>query len=81
MHLRFMVRRMRIPRRPPKECHAMTDDYPIYCSAQTYRATRFEPAEHCETEVETEGDLCADHDAEDRSDADYENYLESLRKE
>lgn len=53
----------------------------IYCSAQTYQQTRDNPAEHCETEVDHEGDLCIRHDEEDRSDADYENYLESLRKE
>ena len=52
----------------------------IYCPAQTYRATRDMPAEYCENEVADYGDLCARHDAIDRSDADYENYLESLRK-
>lgn len=57
----------------------MTD--PIYCAAQTYRATRDNPAEYCETEVEDHGDLCARHDDDDRSDTDYDNYLESLRKE
>ena len=56
-------------------------DYPIYCSAQTYHATRDTPAEYCETEVEQEGDLCDIHDAADRADADYEDYLESMRKE
>lgn len=53
----------------------------IYCTAQTYRATRDSPAEFCENEVPEEGDLCSEHDAEDRSDADYDDYLESLRKE
>jgi len=52
----------------------------IYCSARTYPATPFEPAEYCENEVNDYGDLCARHDEEDRSDADYENYLEILRK-
>lgn len=54
---------------------------PIFCAAQTYPRTRESPAEFCENEVPEEGDLCREHDAEDRSDADYENYLESLRKE
>jgi hypothetical protein len=52
----------------------------IYCPAQTYRATRDTPAEYCETEVSDYGQLCDRHDEDDRSDADYENYLESLRK-
>lgn len=56
-------------------------DHPFYCTAQTYRGTRFEPPEFCETEVENPGDLCARHDEDDRSDADYDNYPESLRKE
>lgn len=53
----------------------------IYCAAQTYRATRETPAEYCENEVDDYGDLCAVHDGEDRADADYDNHLESLRKE
>lgn len=53
----------------------MTD--PIYCGALTYRATRDSPGEHCETEVEQEGDLCARHDEDDRSDELYEQYLEA----
>jgi hypothetical protein len=52
----------------------------IYCPAQTYRGNRFEPAEYCENEVSDYGDLCDRHDEDDRSDADYEDYLESLRK-
>jgi hypothetical protein len=52
----------------------------IYCPAQTYRGNRFEPDEYCETEVADYGDLCDRHEEEDRADADYENYLESLRK-
>lgn len=60
---------------------AMTDG-PAYCTAQTYRRTRDNPAEYCETEVEQEGDYCERHDEDDRRmDADYEYYLESLRKE
>jgi hypothetical protein len=54
-------------------------DYPTYCTAVTYRATREQPGETCETEVDQEGDLCDKHDLEDRSDADYDNYLENLR--
>lgn len=56
-------------------------DQPIYCPAQTFAGNRFEPSEYCETEVEDYGDFCSVHDAEDRSDADYDNYLESLRDE
>lgn len=52
----------------------------IYCPAQTYRANRDMPAEFCESEVSDYGQLCARHDEDDRSDANYENYLESLRK-
>ena len=53
----------------------------IYCAAQTYRQTRDSPAEYCENEVADYGDLCPKHDEDDRADADYDNYLESLRKE
>lgn len=53
----------------------------IYCPAQTYPRTPFEPAEYCENEVDDYGDLCARHEEEDRSDADYDNYLESMRNE
>lgn len=56
-------------------------DHPFYCIAQTHPGSRYEAPEFCETEVENPGDLCPAHDAEDRSDADYDNYLESLRKE
>lgn len=52
----------------------------IFCPAQTYRQTRDTPAEFCENEVEDYGDLCPAHDEEDRADADYDNYLESLRE-
>lgn len=54
---------------------------PIYCPAQTYPQTPFEPADYCTNEVDDYGDLCSIHDAEDRADADYDNYLESLRDE
>lgn len=57
----------------------MTD--PILCAAQTYRQTRDNPAEWCDELVSDYGDLCERHDEDDRSDADYDNYLESLRKE
>lgn len=52
-------------------------DYPIYCAAQTYRATRDTPAEYCETEVADEGDLCGIHDADARAEDDYDRYLQS----
>jgi len=51
----------------------------IYCPALTYRQTRFQPAEYCETEVADYGDLCDRHDEDDRADADYDDYQESLR--
>lgn len=53
----------------------------IYCSAQTYARTFDSPAEYCTNEVADYGDLCPAHDAGDRADADYDTYLESLRKE
>jgi hypothetical protein len=36
-----------------------------------------EPEEMCENEVENEGDLCGDHDADARADDDYEAYREA----
>lgn len=54
---------------------------PIYCSAQTYHATRDNPAEWCEELVDEHGDLCPIHEEADRADADYDNYLESLRED
>lgn len=48
----------------------------IYCPAQTYRATRDNPAEFCEEEVADHGDLCDRHDEDDRADELYERYLE-----
>lgn len=50
---------------------------PIYCTAQTYRATRESPAEFCENEVDDEGDLCADHDEQERATEAYENLKDS----
>jgi len=50
---------------------------PIFCPAQTYRATRDTPAEYCENEVEDYGDLCPEHDEDDRSDELYDAWLES----
>jgi len=52
---------------------------PIYCPARTYPATPFEPAEYCTNEVNDYGDLCAVHDEEDRSDADYDAWKERER--
>ncbi len=52
----------------------------FFCPAQTYARTMVSPAEHCETEVEQEGDLCPAHD-DDRADAAYDDYRESLWKE
>lgn len=53
----------------------------FYCPVQTYPQTRETPAEWCDELVSEEGDLCERHDTEDRDDADYDNYLENLRKE
>lgn len=33
-------------------------DEQFFCSATTYRATRWQPAEYCENEVDEDGDLC-----------------------
>lgn len=54
---------------------------PIFCPVQTYPQTREMPAEFCDELVSEEGDLCELHDEADRADDQYENYLESLRKE
>ena len=51
---------------------------PIYCPAQTYRATRDSPAEYCTNEVADYGDLCPVHDEDDRADELYDAYLDSL---
>jgi hypothetical protein len=55
------------------------NDYPIFCSAVTYRATRETPQELCENEVADYGDMCEKHDEEDRADAAYEDYRERER--
>ncbi len=52
-------------------------DYPIYCPAVTYRATRDTPQELCENEVAEEGDMCDAHDAGARMQDEYERYLQS----
>ena len=49
---------------------------PIYCTAQTFHGTREEPSEYCETEVDCEGDLCSEHDADARMDDDYDRHLQ-----
>ena len=57
----------------------MTDD-PILCHAQTFAGRMYndpEPASYCENEVENLGDLCSEHDEDDRADELYEQYLES----
>lgn len=54
---------------------------PIYCPAQTYARTRFEPAEFCEEEVANYGDFCPAHEEVDRSDDDWERFREDQRKE
>jgi hypothetical protein len=59
----------------------MTAPEVIYCPAQTYAGSRFEPKEFCENEVPDYGDFCPAHDDEDRADEAYDDYLESLRKE
>ena len=50
---------------------------PILCPAQPYQATRDSPAEFCENEVDDYGDLCPEHEEDDRSDELYEAWLES----
>lgn len=53
---------------------------PIYCPAQTFAGRMYDdpaPAEYCENEVDEEGELCADHDADARMDDDYDRYLEA----
>jgi hypothetical protein len=58
-------------------CHAAHDKEVILCPAQTYRQTRDEPAEYCETEVEEYGDYCPAHEEDDRSDELYEAWKEA----
>lgn len=53
----------------------MTAD-PILCPAVTYRATRESPEESCENEVDDYGQLCADHEEDDRADELYDAYLD-----
>lgn len=53
----------------------------LFCPVQTYPRTRDTPAEFCDELVSDYGDLCELHDEADRADDQYENYLESLRKE
>lgn len=53
----------------------------IYCPAQTYPQTRDNPAEYCEELVSDYGDFCPRHEECDRSDAVYDDYLESMRNE
>lgn len=54
----------------------MTTADPIYCPAQTYRQTRDSPAEYCENEVADYGDLCSEHEEDDRADEAYDRYLQ-----
>lgn len=54
-------------------------DSPIYCPAQTYRGSRYEPSEFCEEEVADYGDFCPRHEEDDRADEAYERHLENLR--
>ena len=50
-----------------------------YCPAQTYAQTFDSPAEWCENEVENSGDLCTDHEADDRDNYDRERLMEDAR--
>ncbi|WNT44952.1 hypothetical protein SEA_ABBYDAISY_58 [Arthrobacter phage AbbyDaisy] len=54
---------------------------PIYCPRQTHPQTRDTPAEFCENEVDNEGDLCSDHEEDDRSDELYDQYLDAKFEE
>ena len=42
----------------------------IFCPAQTFPRTRFEPAEYCEELVSEHGDFCELHDYTDQDAAD-----------
>jgi hypothetical protein len=51
----------------------------FYCPEQTFAGRMYDdpqPAEHCENEVDNEGDLCPQHDEDDRSDELYDRYLD-----
>jgi hypothetical protein len=52
-------------------------EYPIFCPRQVRAATREEPAEMCMNEVDEYGDLCPEHDEDDRADELYDAYLEA----
>lgn len=53
-----------------------------YCPVQTHAGSiNYGPPEWCSNEVENEGDLCPQHDEDDRSDELYEQYLESKYEE
>lgn len=52
----------------------------IYCAAQTYAATRLEPAEYCTEEVPDFGDLCSRHDEDARADELYEAWLDDQQE-
>jgi hypothetical protein len=54
-------------------------DHPIFCTAQTFRGTRDEPAEFCEETVDDYGAMCERHDEEDRAAAAYEAWREDSR--
>jgi hypothetical protein len=54
-------------------------EHPIYCTAQTYAGSRFEPREYCETEVSEYGEMCEKHDEEERATAAYEAWREDSR--
>lgn len=47
---------------------------PIYCPAQTFRGTREEPSEYCTNEVADYGDMCEQHDEEERAAEAYESW-------
>jgi hypothetical protein len=55
-----------------------------YCPAQTFAGRMHDdpqPAEFCENEVDNEGDLCPDHEEDDRSDELYDQYLDAKFEE
>lgn len=44
-----------------------------------FPATREDPGYGCENEVDNEGDLCPEHEADDRSEYDRERHMEDER--
>lgn len=55
-----------------------------YCSVEVRAARMYEdpsPAEFCDNEVESEGDICGFHEADERDEYDRERFMEDARED